>query len=177
MRRSVILRRAACLLTVLSPLASQPAAQDKPDFTGTWVLESGASAADVPQDLVINQSLSRTNVRGAPMQPFFREITITRTLATGTPSETYAIGIAGGTISGVGPGVWGASTHHQVVWEEQSLVIDSGSFTGPLPETGDWAERREVWSLDSSMRLHLAITTSSSVDAPTSVELTYRRQR
>jgi hypothetical protein len=111
------------------------------------------------------------------MQPFFREITITRTLATGTPSETYAIGIVGGSTSGVGSGVRGPSTHHRVDWEEQSLVIERGSFTGPAPETGEWTERREVWWLDSSMRLHLAITTRSSVDAPTSVELTYRRQR
>ena len=53
-------------------------AQDKPDFSGSWILESGSSGADIPQALSVSQSIVRTNVRGEPMQPFFKDITATR---------------------------------------------------------------------------------------------------
>jgi hypothetical protein len=106
------------------------------------------------------------------MQPFFKDITVTRVLATGTRSETYQIGGVGGSVS---VGFIGPRTHHRVAWEEQALVIESGSYTGLNPESGDWAERRQVWSLDSRVRFRMAITVRSSVDAPKTVRLVYRR--
>ena len=42
-------------------------------------------------------------VRGDPMEPFFRDITIERQFATGTQSETRLIGVQGGTVSGLRP--------------------------------------------------------------------------
>jgi hypothetical protein len=129
---------------------------------------------DIPQALSVSQSLVRTNVRGEPMQPFFKDITVTRVLASSTRSETYHIGGGGGGVSVGSTG--GQRTHYRVAWEEQALVIESGSYTGPIPESGNWAERREVWSLDSGVRLNLAITVRSSVDAPKTVTLVYRRE-
>jgi hypothetical protein len=174
MKHDVTLRAAAGLLTVFLPFAAQTAAQDKPDFTGSWVLESGSSGADIPQSLLVSQSVVQTNV------PFTSDIAITRVLATSTHSETYLIGVVGGTTAGTVRGfpdrANGPQTHFAVRWDEQSLVIERGSYTGPSRETGDWSERREVWSLDSSLRLHLSISTRSSVDAATTVTLIYRRQ-
>jgi len=169
-----LLRRlAACSVAVMVSLSARLAAQEKPDFSGSWILESGTSGTDVPQALSVSQSLARTNARGEPLQPFFKDITITRVLAGGTRSETYQIGIIGG---GVSAGAIGQRTHHRVAWEEQALVIESGSYNGPVPESGDWAERREVWSLDSGVRLRLAITVRNSLDAPKTVMLVYRRE-
>ena len=166
-----------CFVVVMALLGVRPTAQDKPDFSGSWTLESGPPGADIPQTLSVRQSIVRTNVRGEPMKPFFSDITVTRSLPSGTRSETYSIGVEGGTVSGqVGGNVDRPRTHHRVAWEEQALVVETGSYTGPAPETGDWAERREVWSLDSGGRLHLAISARSSVDAPTTVMLVYRRR-
>ena len=172
-----IRRTATCFVVMIVSLGARLAAQDKPDFSGSWILESGSSGADIPQTLSVSQSLVRTNVRGEPMKPFFKDIAVTRALTSGTRSETYQIGVVGGTVSsGADGSVNGPRTHHGVVWEEQALVIVSGSYTGPAPESGDWVERREVWSLDSGVRLRLAITTRSSVDTPRTVMLVYRRQ-
>jgi hypothetical protein len=172
-----IRRTTTCVVVVIVSLGARLTAQDKPDFSGSWILESGSSGADSPQTLSVSQSLMRTNIRGEPMRPFFKDITVTRALATGARSDTYQIGIAGGTVSGRADGTDnGPRTHHRVAWEEEALVIESGSHTGLDPESGDWAERREVWSLDSGVRLRLAITTRSSVDAPRTVMLVYRRQ-
>lgn len=110
------------------------------------------------------------------MQPFFKDITVTRVLAGSTRSETYQIGGMGGSVSSrTDGGFTGQRTHFRVAWEEQALVIESGSYTGPVPQSGDWAERREVWSLDSRVRLRLVITVRSSVDAPKTVMLVFRR--
>jgi hypothetical protein len=170
-------RLAACFIVVIVSLGAPLAAQEKPDFSGSWILESGASGTDIPQALSVSQSLVRTNVRGEPMQPFFKDITVTRVLATSTRSETFQIGGVGGSVSSRADGGFiGQRTHHRVAWEEQALVIESGSYTGPVPESGDWAERREVWSLDSGVRLRMAITVRGSVDTPETVMLVYRRK-
>jgi hypothetical protein len=173
---------ATCVVFVMVSLGAR--VQDKPDFSGTWILESGPSGPDIPQTLLVRQSLVRTNVRGEPMEPFFKEIAITRALPSGTRSDTYPIGVDGGTVRGsIGDprsaraGASPDRTHYRVAWEEQRLVIiESGSYTGSTPQTGNWAEREEVWSLDSGVRLRVAITTSSSVGTSTTVTLVYRRQ-
>src|SRR5262245_59635010 len=59
--RDLIRRPAACFVVVVS-LTAPLAAQEKPDFSGSWVLESGASGTDIPQTLSLGQSLVRTNV-------------------------------------------------------------------------------------------------------------------
>ncbi|MCA1563596.1 MAG: hypothetical protein LC804_26230 [Acidobacteria bacterium] len=128
------------VVALVCPVA-QLAAQDKPDFSGSWVLESGAQAAgDIPQALSVSQVLVRTNVRGEPMKPFYKDITVTRVLESGTRSETYQIGIMGGTVAGQAADgtATGPRTHHRVAWMEQSLVIESGSHTGPAPASGQW---------------------------------------
>jgi len=177
MKSRLIQRTAPYYVVVLVSIAAQLAAQDKPDFSGSWVLESGAqSAGDIPQALSVSQSLVRTTVRGEPMKPFFKDITVTPALESGKSSQMYQIGVEGGTVAGRANGTADSlRTHHRVQWQEQALVIESGSYTGPTPESGQWAERREVWSLDSGGRLHVAITARSSVAASRTVMLVYRR--
>jgi hypothetical protein len=149
-------------------------AQELPDFSGSWVLESTAPGVDVAQTLFVRQLVTRTNVWGEPIAPFFSHITVTRALATGSETETYHIGVEGGTVSGIVAGGTEPAlrTHRRVVLEGQKLILESGSDRGG----SGWTDRREVWSLESDARLHLEITTRTSQDAARTILLEYRRQ-
>src|SRR5688572_26971849 len=141
--------RSLILLLLAAPAL---VAQDKPDFSGRWVLvDSEQPGPETPRALSIRQSLVRTNVRGEPMTPYFSEISIEREFASATRAETHAIGILGGSVSGiVGSGKPARPrSHHSVKWDGNALVFENGSYAGELPETGVWTERREVWSLDA----------------------------
>ena len=151
-------------------------AQDRPDFSGSWVLESTTAGADTPRSLSVRQVLVRTNVRGEPMPPFYKDIEITRALVDGSSSRTYQIGVVGGTVFGRPGGIEGPRTWHRVVWEGQALVFEHGRHTGTTPESGDWADRREAWSFDSEGRIHVTIVTRGAATHSTTVESVYRRQ-
>ena len=157
------------------------AAQERPDFSGRWVLDSPReSGPDIPSALSVRQSVARTTMTGEPMVPFFKDITIERRFVSGTTSETYAIGLVGGVVSGVARGVRAdasASTtsHHSVRWEGDSLVFESSSSTEQPSGRTTWAERREVWSLQPDGRLHVVVTRRSSLEAPDEVIAVYRR--
>ena len=165
------------VLTVL--VASSLPAQGGPDFSGRWVLESPSPPApDTPKALSVRQSVASTNVRGEPMRPFFKAITIDREFESGTRSETHQIGVRGGVVPGLDadgkPN--GRRQHHAVRWDANALVFENGSYAGQSPEARVWTERSESWSLDSDGRLHVDITTRSSVDAARTVASVYARQ-
>lgn len=100
MTREKILCTAASFVVVIVLRGAGLAAQDKPDFSGSWTLESTLSGAEIPRTLSVAQSMVRANVRGEPTEPFFKDITVTRALASDTRSDTYEIGVVGGTVSG-----------------------------------------------------------------------------
>ena len=155
------------------------AAQDQPDFSGRWVLADPAqTGADIPRALSVRQSLVRRNVHGEPMTPFFKDIAIDREFESGTRSETYMINVVGGFVPGLTergePN--GPSGHSRVIWDRNVLVFESGSYTGDMPETGVWVERRETWSLETDGRLRVTISTRSSSDVSRTVTMIYRRR-
>ena len=89
------------VLTVL--MGSSLPAQNGPDFTGRWILESPSQPApDTPRALSVRQALVKTNIRGEPMTPFFKDITIERQFESTTLSETHQIGVEGGVVPGLG---------------------------------------------------------------------------
>jgi hypothetical protein len=167
----------AIILSLLA--ATALAIQDTPDFSGRWVLVSGAPTGDaVARAMVVRQSLVRTNVRGEPITPFFKDIAIEREFAAATRSETLPIGVVGGFVAGIARGATpaGPRGHHAVKWDGSALVFEHGTYTGDARQTGTWAERREVWSLEPDGRLRVTITTRSSADASgTVLTLTYHR--
>src|SRR5262245_65143851 len=112
------------IAVLLVGLSSSLAAQDKPDFSGRWVLESPSQpTTDIPRVMTIRQVLTRTNVFGQPMKPFFKEIAV--------DDETYPIGVVAGRGGSTGP------EHRLTVeWDGNSLVFESTSYTRPGPETG-----------------------------------------
>lgn len=155
------------------------AAQEKPDFTGRWILESPApSDPDAPRALVVRRSPARANAPGEPPPPLVGGLTVDRELESGTRSETLAIGVVGGMTPGLNEGgtTSGPRSEHSVRWEGDTLAIERGSHTGPAPETGVWSHRREVWSLDSDGRLRVVITTRGSAAEARTITLLYRRQ-
>ena len=151
-------------LVMVGLLAAMPvAAPDKPDFSGRWTLvTSGETPDDGPRAMTVRQILARTNVRGEPVTPFVKEISIAREFASERRDETHTIGIGGGFVSGVagtsGPGPRG---YFAVRWDGPALVFESGTYTGNARETGAWAERREPWSLDADGRLRVTISSRS----------------
>lgn len=166
------------LIVVIFGAAVGLAAQDKPDFSGRWVLASSEQPGpDTPRALSVRQSIVRTTVRGEPMTPFCKDIAIDLEFESGTRSETRAIGIIGGVVPGIrkGGSPDGPHGHHAVTWDQNALIFESGNYTGETPGTGVWDERREVWSLEPDGRLRVAMTTRSSVDAARTVTLMYRR--
>jgi hypothetical protein len=106
------------VLVALIALATPIQSQSQPDFSGTWALDS-PPAAEAPVAITVKQVLVRTNFRGEPIAPLFRQIVITRAGRT----ESYDIGAIGGSMSGiVGGPMSPLRTHQRVAWEEQVLV-------------------------------------------------------
>ena len=167
----------ACSVALIMLATVTVSAQTGPDFSGSWVLATPRESADVPSALSVSQTLLRTTATGNPMAPFFRDITIERHFESSSRSETHRIGMQGGIVPGLhhDGSSNGPTVRFSVRWEGQSLVFESGSHTGQLPEDGVWSERREVWTLDPDGRLRVMITTRSSADDPTSVVLVYRQ--
>jgi hypothetical protein len=175
-RRSRIQRAWSVVLMMLATVTA--AAQDKPDFSGRWVLAAPPqSGPDIPSALSVRQSLVRTTTHGDAMEPFFKDIAIDRQFESGTRSEAHPIGVVGGVVPSLRANGTpnGPKGHHGVQWEGNSLVFVNGSYTGQIRETGVWAERSEVWSLDPDGRLRVVITTRNSADGSRAVTLVYRR--
>jgi hypothetical protein len=130
------------------------------EVTGKAV-DSGITIAAVSRHsagAVSAESLVSTNMRGEPMTPFFKDITIERegevSPQTARPTAHGGIMPSGGTRTPLSSRA--AATRARV----------------PRPASG---KSREVWSLDLDGWLHLVITTRRFVDAPRTVALVHRR--
>jgi hypothetical protein len=160
---------------LLTAIPTAVAAQDKPDFSGRWVLVSSRTPdPSAAQMLTVRQTVTRTNVRGGPMQPFFSALIVERQFADRAATATYQIGAQGGMVGGiVGGGV--AETRHSVRWEGNRLVIETGSYSGPARSDGPYSERTEEWQLDAAGRLVLLVTERRSGALEASNTLTYQK--
>jgi hypothetical protein len=171
------------ILSILVLVAATVTAQDKPDFSGRWILETSAVVGpDVARSLTVRQRVVRANVNGAPMPPFFNELSVERQYVTDVHAETYQIGVEGGTVGGVAatnrgpaPDVNASQTRLVVRWEDDRLVIDTGSYSGSSREAGPYSEHSEIWRLDTAGVLILSITDRGSGIASTTKTLTYRK--
>jgi hypothetical protein len=152
------------------------AAQEKPDFTGQWVLLTPRDAGDAAPRLSVRQWLEhKTTVRGAPID--IPHVAIERQFQNGMRSERYQIGIVGGMAGGLaaGAGVQSWTTRYAVKWDSERLVIETGRYSGPTRESGPYSEHDEVWSLDASGRLVITVTDRDSGSSPRTIVLTYQR--
>ena len=165
---------------ILCLLAALPvAAQDKPDFSGRWILAATEQTPDdVPRAMTVRQILARTNVRGEPVTPFVKEISVAREFASERRDEIHTVGISGGFVSGVvgASGPAAPRGYFAVRWDGPALVFESGTYTGNVRETGVWLERREAWAFDLDGRLRITMSSRSSTAATDSIRtLIYQR--
>jgi hypothetical protein len=103
--------------------ASYGAAQDKPDFSGHWILVSpDDSAPTVARELTVRHSKPSSNTIR------LEKITIGRKLDTGSHSEDYEIGIVRGVVAGI---VGSEAPEHRstwsATWDGTTLVIRRGT--------------------------------------------------
>ena len=174
-------RSSAACLTLLALFASaELSGQSQPDFSGRWVLLRVEPAdAQAAGTLIVQQPIVRTNVYGAPMAPFFKSITIERQFVDATRTDNYPIGAQGGVVGGIiaghDPLTPVPQTRFFVRWEDNRLVMDTGSYAGSSQEAGPYTERTETWRLDEAGLLTVTIVDRRSGAESTTFTATYRR--
>jgi len=158
------------ILALTVVLTAVAAAQSQPDFSGRWVLVRPESVpADVARTVTVRLPIVRTNVYGAPMEPFFKEISVDREFVGSKRTESHLIGARGGSVQ-MGPAGRGASTNSYVRWEERQLVIDTDRT-----EEGKFSGRIEVWQLDAAGLLTITVTERATGVESRATTATYRR--
>ena len=155
---------AAGFVFALVLAASQLPAE--PDFSGRWRLDRTEGAEPAAAELVVEQSITRTNVRGEPMRPYYSSLRVERHFQDGVRTATYQVGILGGSVGGIVAGeptdAPETRTSFSVVWRDGTLVIRSESRVGREHVTQSSTSREEIWSMDSAGRLVIVTVVSGS---------------
>ena len=171
------LMAAASLALAVYPVLAAPVLQSGTDFSGRWALRSKTAAPDTPHVLVVEQPITTKNVRGEPMPPAYLQISIRRVREGDVTTETHRIGVRGGSVGGPpAKGERPPRAHQETVCEGDTLVFSSGTYTGDSHRTGQWAERREAWSLAADGTLLIEISTEGSGMLRQTQRLIYARQ-
>jgi hypothetical protein len=153
-------------------------AQRGTDFSGSWVVNEtqGRPAADIPQRLVVQQPVTTTNARGAPMPPAYLTLNVKRYLGDVVQEDSYRIGSIGGTVGGL-PGPSGGSSEggsrYEVTWRGDSLWIYNESYG---PSGANIRRRGEIWRIDEHGRLIIEIETREKDEPAATRTLVYRRE-
>lgn len=158
-------------LALLLALGSGTTAQEKPRFSGTWVLTDPASAPDsAARELIVKEA---SGERGTAL-------VVERRFEDRLQSDRYDLGIIGGTVGGEVGRTPRDEVKRTIVSARQygqTLVIQSGSYTGPTSfETREFSEREEVWTLDEDGTLTIVVTQRGSGAETVRTTATYRRK-
>jgi hypothetical protein len=171
----------SCIVVLLIVRASS--AQDKPDFSGNWILVSPIDAGlNAAQTMTVHESFKRESVQGTPIDPPLITLAVDRRVNGSVRSELYTIGTIGGTVGGVvgntGTGLRGQSreTRFSTGWDGDRLVIQITTDSGHVADAEGEPEHKEVWSLDAQGALLLIITDRASGMGLTTTTLLYRRR-
>jgi len=148
-------------------------AQERPDFSGTWVLVSPNGApSNAPQTLAVDASFMRQSVRGTPINPPIVTLTVNPRSGNAVRPGIYTVGISGGTTSGLRGNSPRTESRNSTRWDGSTLVVDLAYYAdGKLT-----SEHGEVWSLDGQGTLSIAVTDRIVGDPSTTATLVYRRQ-
>jgi hypothetical protein len=151
-------------------------AQDKPDFSGNWIL---VSPRDPPDDaartLIVRETFTRASVKGTPVDPPLIRLAVERRLNTSVRSDLYTIGTVGGTVGNTGPGGQTEQTRSSTGWDGDSLVIHI-TYSGRPVDAGAESEHTELWSLDAHDALSLTVTDWRPGTEARTTSLLYRRR-
>jgi hypothetical protein len=75
--------------------------QAQPDLAGRWTLDTPSPPPDAARVLVIEQPVTRNNVRGEAMSPTYLHVSVRRERRSGATTDTYTIGTIGGVVGGI----------------------------------------------------------------------------
>ena len=171
--------RIPCGLSLVLALAVAvpAAAQEKTDFTGTWVLTSpNGAAANVPATIVVRESSRRESVSGVTLPAPLVSMHVERHAADGdvTP-EDFTIGIIGGIIGGGRADAVPVRKNFAATWEGNQLVLET-TWSGRPVDAGTSSLHRETWAIDRAGLL--IVTTKDSIGLAdfTTTTVAYRRQ-
>jgi hypothetical protein len=148
-------RNAAVILAVsigLGPLAALLAAQEKPDFSGQWVLVSARKSNNsVAREMTVSHTPNEPDSAGG-MLHIERRFENSRSIE----SESLPVGVRSGTVNGISPGSIQAfvSSRMSVTWNGNRLMIEKSSYSGP----GTAAQHIEEWSLPRKNTLLITMT-------------------
>jgi hypothetical protein len=163
------------LLLLTSLVAAVVEAQEKPDFSGSWVLQDPPqSNVDIPRVLTIRQPLRSTTARGEPMPPVFLDLTVEKHFESEVRTDTYHIGTEGVTGTFGAFGGSRSSSRFSVRWDGVRLRIETKSY--PTSDTSGYTEHNEVWWLDAQGRRLITVVDRRSDSESATRTLTYRRQ-
>ena len=153
--------------------------QAHPDFAGRWALTAPSPPPpDAARVLVVDQPVTRTNVRGEPMPPAYLYLSVRREGPSGTTTDTYTIGAIGGVVGGLdrnGKRI-APSAYFETFWRGDTLTFLSRREGPAGPHTGDWLERSELWSLGADGSLRVEIETEAHDRARQTTVLRYHRE-
>ena len=163
------------LLLLTSLVAVVVTAQEKPDFSGSWVLKDPPrSTVDIPRVLTIRQPLRTTTARGEPMPPAFIDLTVEKHFESEVRTDTYQIGTEGSTGTFGVRGGSRSSSRFSVRWDGDRLRIETKTY--PTSDTSLYTEHEEVWWLDELGNLLITVVERRSDSDAETRTLTYRRQ-
>ena len=150
-------------------------AQRGTDFSGSWVLDETQvrPAPDIPQRLVVQQPVTTTNARGAPMPPAYLTLNVTRYLGDVVQQDEYRISTIGGTVGGL-PGPSAGGSRYEVTWRGDSLWIYNESYG---PSGANIRRRGETWRIDELGRMVISVETREKDEAVATRTLVYRREK
>jgi hypothetical protein len=180
MRAAAAFRRALCLSAFL--VVTSATAQERPNFSGEWLLEQRTGdLGDFADQLIVRQWMEGWISPVTGKSGAFEFIAIDRRIRGQLQSSQRQIGIAGGIVGpvvaeshGGGPGP-SLQTRFSTHWDGTTLVMENGSYRGWPRESGPYSEYREAWSLDGAA-LRVAITTQDSTGKASTAALVYMKR-
>jgi hypothetical protein len=155
------MRLTTALCVLISAIAGAASAQNKPDFSGQWIL---VSPRDLPATAALELAISQ-HVEGS-----VTTIRVERSSGDAHPSR-YRVGLRVHTERRDG-----SENRLLVSWNENSLVIQRGHYKR-RGDSEPYTQRSEVWSLDKEGRLVISATEWAAGREAETINLTYRRRQ
>jgi hypothetical protein len=170
----LLLTLASCLMA--SVLAVTLAAQRGTDFSGSWVLDETQvrPAPDIPQRLVVEQPITTTTARGAPMPPAYLTLNVKRYVGGAVREDSHVIGVTGGVVGGVAGAVSNGASRYGVEWRGDFLWIWRQTTS---PSGANIRQRTEAWRIDDLGRLVITIESREAAEPTTTQTLAYLRDK
>ena len=160
-------------------------AQDKPDFSGRWVLQDPPQpGVDIPRAWRSISPSAEPQRLGEPMPPAFLDLSVERQFESRVPASRPIT--SGRRVAPLGASSetavllrtsTGLQSRVSVRWEGDPVPRSKrGATRDRRTVAGQYAEHTEVWRLDEQGRLTITVVDRRSDAEVATRTLTYRRQ-